>query len=1181
MYLSKLELHGFKSFADRTVVDFAPGVTCVVGPNGCGKSNIVDAVRWVIGEQRARILRSDKMDNVIFNGTSKRRSLGMSEVMLTIENTKGILPIEYSEVTIGRRLFRSGESEYLLNGVQCRLKDITDLFMDTGMGAGAYSVIELKMIEELLSDNAEDRRRLFEEAAGITKYKIRRGQTLRKLKSTQVDLDRVRDLTDELDKRVASLERQAKKAAKHKDFETRLHHLELSLAGLEYGGLSEEIVTARKERSAYADTAEGLSTKIASKEADFESLRVHHVDREKNVSEAQTALSEHTDKLRAAESDLRVGTERLSTISRDLARLAEEETSDVARREVLVRVKERAEQDISDAQPAADVAEKSLTDARRIKDEAQTTQQKHQVKLHNLRLEERQVTTRRVEQQRQLDRLTTRLEVIGAEMDERNAALKTLGDGNGDLDTRLAEARAQVDAARASFSKAETALSNAITERTTRSQALEEAQTTLRQAERAFDAARAEVSLLEGLVSSFDDFGESVKFLADQKDWTPTELLTVADVVSCADGVRLAVDAALGAFAGCIVVQTDDEARAAVSKLRAKDKGRATFVVLDRLGAAAGSSAKPPAGSKPLRSAVRVADSRYESLADLLFRDAWLVESVDAVTAPASGRSFAPSGEWMDASGMIHAGSTSEGASPAASRLGRREQLDDARATVSDCAKTLDAAQKAVSEARTHLDALSIDALRRALEDTRAVSVTAEKDLSRIEYELETATRRRDEIGTRLATLQQQKDTTEAELQSVTADLKKLTVSVADLQQKRGDAEAAFADIEEASREAFGLFNEANITAVQTRNRLDNLRRDLNRTIEDLAQMDRRATERTATITSLTEQQGVTESRCEELRDRIRGLQDARGELDDVVSAAKDGLMETRVAISEIEAALRELRRDREAALKEESRREIRLAEIETRVEDLVRSVAEDFEIDLATYEVEVDDSFNRQEARQEVQELRSRIRHMGPVNALALESFQEEKDRLTFMREQLDDLEKAENTLRTTIDEINTTASQRFNDTFAAIQTNFRRLFNELFGDDAAADVVLQDPNDPLESEIEIFAKPRGKKPSVLAQLSGGEKTLTAIALLFSIYLVKPSPFCILDEVDAPLDDANVDRFMQLIRTFSDSTQFILVTHNKRTMEAADRMYGITMREQGVSKLVGVTFEDGMQMVA
>jgi chromosome segregation protein len=467
------------------------------------------------------------------------------------------------------------------------------------------------------------------------------------------------------------------------------------------------------------------------------------------------------------------------------------------------------------------------------------------------------------------------------------------------------------------------------------------------------------------------------------------------------------------------------------------------------------------------------------------------------------------------------------------------------------------------------------------LDERRATQVEAEKELARLDYEQETVVRRRQEIQTRLATLEEQRTATASELESVTADLKKLTVQVAELQQKRGDAEAAFQDIEEASREAFGLFNEANITAVQTRNRLDNLRRDLVRTTNDLETLDKRAADRTSTLASLTDQKATTEKRCATLSGQIRDLQDARGALDEAVSEARNRLMDTRVEISDLEVRLRDLRREKETAVKEESRREVRLAEIATRLEDLVRSVSEDFDVDLTAYEVDVDDEFNRAEAKREAHDLRNRIRQMGPVNALALESFEEEKERLTFLREQLDDLEKAESTLMTTIAEINTTASRRFNETFGAIQENFRRLFADLFGEGAAADVVLQDESDPLESDIEIFAKPRGKKPSVLAQLSGGEKTLTAIALLFSIYLVKPSPFCILDEVDAPLDDANVDRFMQLIRTFSESTQFVLVTHNKRTMEAADRMYGITMQEQGVSKLVGVKFEDGLQLVA
>jgi len=401
-----------------------------------------------------------------------------------------------------------------------------------------------------------------------------------------------------------------------------------------------------------------------------------------------------------------------------------------------------------------------------------------------------------------------------------------------------------------------------------------------------------------------------------------------------------------------------------------------------------------------------------------------------------------------------------------------------------------------------------------------------------------------------------------------------LTLQEADMQQKRTDAEEAFAGIEEASRKAFSLFNEANITAVQARNRMDNLKRELTRVRADLETLTRRAEERKGATEQLLKQRQELQTRCNELQETIQERQKGRLELDEAVSAAKERLMETKVEISELEARLRELRRERESAMRGESDRAVRRAELETRLEDLLASFDEDHELDLKTLIWEIPEDFDRKEARSEVQDLKNKIRHLGPVNALALESFEEEKERLTFMNEQLEDLISAESTLMTTIDEINTTARQRFDETFNAIRENFRKLFEDLFGEGASADIELQDDHDPLESDVNIYAKPRGKKPSVLSQLSGGEKTLTAIALLFAIYLVKPSPFCILDEVDAPLDDANVDRFMHLIRTFSDSTQFILVTHNKRTMEAADRMYGITMAEQGVSKLVGVKFE-------
>jgi chromosome segregation protein len=892
------------------------------------------------------------------------------------------------------------------------------------------------------------------------------------------------------------------------------------------------------------------------------------------VVEAQGQLADHMESLRASESDLRLGTERLSTISRDMARLEEERAAAVGQRETLVELLTRTEKEMADVLPAAEKAEGELTDAKRIKDEAQTSQQKHQVMLHNLRLEERNAFNSRTDRQRLIDRLSSRIEISVADLQSAKAALEALDTAGTDLNERYSQAEKDLQQAIKLRDDAKSALTAAEMKQADLRTALDAARQEMRHAERAHDAARAESSLLEGLLAGYDDFAEPVQFLANSKEWSREEMLTVADVLSCDDDYRIPVDAALGDFASCIVVSTEEEALAGIQSLRSHEKGRATFLVMERL--AAMKAPKPAKSSlTSLASLVRVSRPEFEQLIPLLFAECYLVDSLDEAAKNTTGRLFTKTGEWSGPNGTIHAGSQATGSSPASARLGRREQLEEAHSRLHETEKKLQKHSKAYQTIEADLGAIPLRELKLEHDRLASAYATVEKAFSRAAYEKETLKDRKGEIATRMVRLTEQKELADAELATATKDLKSFTVKVAELQTKRSEAEAAFAGIEEASRKAFSLFNEANITAVQTRNRLDNLKRDAVRNREDIARLEQRAADRIEAAKQLTTQRSDLEKRCAGLQVTIQEKQEARGVLDEAVTAVKLSLMETKVAISEMETRLRELRRDRESTMREESNRAVRQAELETRLEDLLSSVAEDFEIDLTTYEFEVPEDFSKGRAKEEVQNLRTKIRHLGPVNALALDSYEEESERLEFMRSQLADLEHAEATLMTTIDEINTTACERFDATFGAIRTNFQRLFVELFGEDASADIMLQDDSDPLESDVLIMAKPKGKKPSVLTQLSGGEKTLTAIALLFAIYLVKPSPFCILDEVDAPLDDANVDRFMHLIRTFSDSTQFILVTHNKRTMEAADRMYGITMQEQGVSKLVGVKFEE------
>ena len=1183
MYLSKLELHGFKSFAAPTALHFDPGITAIVGPNGCGKSNIVDAVRWVIGEQRARILRSEKMENVIFNGTSKRRPLGLAEVQLTIENTRGVLPTEYSEVTLGRRLYRSGESEYLLNGVPCRLKDIVDLFMDTGMGAGAYSVIELKMVEEILSDNAQDRRHLFEEAAGITKYKLRRGQALRKLDTTQADLTRLRDLTEEIEKRVRSLKRQASRAARHRDLEERLHHLELTLAQAEYTRLTERARQLDAEKQHFHDELEGYTAQMAADEARLEALRTALIAQEQDLSEHQQRLAAHEQEVRALEADLRLVEQRLETTRRDRERTLREAEEATQQRAGLEKQTAAVEEAEAEALPARDAAERLLEEAAHARDAARRRAEEHREALHDLRHREQAAQDRYAADLRALDRLANRLDLLTREraalteqIAEHEAGQATQRDAREAARVWLEDARARRDAARDAFEKTEMEHEGARTR-------LDAAIDVLRRLERRHDAALAEAQVLDSLVASFDEFSDAVQFLAASPAWAPPEVRTVADVLTCAPEHRLALDAALGDLGACLVVRSEEDAYRAATLLRAEQKGQATFLLLDRL---RGDDRPPPgaSGGTPMQALVQAEAPRFAPLVPMLLRDCYFAETLEAAQAHAQqmdapARHITAAGEWVDARGLVHAGDARAETSATASRLGRREQLREAREHVARLQDELDAAATAVEAARAALDALPLDAHRHAVAEAEQQLAEAERLHTRHRVEQDAAARRQAELAERLAALEAEaadRQKERAPLEDAAADA---AAEIEALRAERETAEDAFQQAEAASRSAQDRFAEANVAAVEARNRVETLRRDRERTRQDLEALAQRAETRSARLGSLADTiRGAEEDRAA-LGERLEATRAQRGGLEDAVAQSRTALLQQRADVDVVEARLRKLRQAREQSLREENVRAVRQAEIQTRTEDLLASVHDAFGRALPDEPVPMEADFNEAAARQEVQSLRQSIKNLGSVNALALDEYEEEKERLDFMTSQMDDLERAEATLLETIDEINTTAAARFAETYEAIRTSFRMLFTELFGQEAAADLALADPDDPLESPIDIVARPRGKRPVGISQLSSGEKTLTAIALLFAIYLVKPSPFCLLDEVDAPLDDANVDRFMRLIRRFAEDTQFILVTHNKRTMEMADRLYGITMQEQGISRLVGVRFEDALEM--
>ena len=1196
MYLSKLSMQGFKSFARQTELAFDPGVTAVVGPNGCGKSNIVDAVRWVTGEQRARILRSDKMDSVIFNGTAKRKPLGLSEVSLTIQNTRGVLPTEYSEVTIGRRLYRSGESEYLLNGSQCRLKDILDLFMDTGMGPGAYSVIELKMIEEILSENNQERRRLFEEAAGITKYKVRRTQALKKLDSTQANLTRLRDLTEEIGKRVENLKRQAEKAAEARKIQEEMRDLELSLAQAGLNRYLEQEADLLKETRQLQSQIEASSTEQTRDEADLESLQKKLIDYEKELSGHQKKLNEHLEEVRSLETEKKLILERTNADRRLLERTTLENDDSQRKITLLLQSIKQVKVELAEARPRAEKAESVAAKAREESERMAENARKAWDSLQSLRSRQETLEEERRSRIRNLDRIANRIELLTEELSLAKEKANDFNASSGQSTISAKELEEELEKKRARADELHEEMQETDAKEKDLQEKIERALESLRQVERQHDAVAAEVQLLASLISSYEDFSESVQYLADTEGWTENSLLTVADVLGCRVDDQLAVNAALGAFSSCVVVKSEAEAISAFNLLRENEKGQTELIVLDRLegfnGDMSHMSMGDDLGARPLPSIIRAVEPVYQPLVDALLHNCFLVKSLEhgqevineMLDKLGSGgmpiRCFVRSGEWIDDRGIMRGGSETADQNPQMSRMQRREQHEQAIQSLRKLQEAMVSRQAELRDYRKQMDNLPIEETRRQQEEARVAFIETDKEYARVLQEQESFEKRRQELSLRVEELTESIKASNTESEELMAPMASTVEELEALRSQHDEAEEAFRSAEGENRAAMNKFSEINVEAVQERNKLDNLERDLNRAEERLSEQESLATDREAQIDVLNKNIDDNLKAKEELDKQIETLYAVRPDLDKAVSAAEQELMNTKTEIYDIESRLKGLRQSREKEMREENMRAVRLAEIQTRANDLVEKILEEHNRSLKENPIVLPVDFKIGPARESLQKNRSRLRNLGSINELALESYEEEKERFEFLTAQKQDLEQAEETLLETISEINETAATSFDETFQQIRVNFAELFSTLFGKDDTADLILENETDPLESPIMIVAKPKGKRPSAISQLSGGEKTLTATALLFAIYLVKPSPFCILDEVDAPLDEANVERFMELIRKFSDRTQFIMVTHNRRTMELADRLYGVTMQEEGVSELVGVKFDEASEMV-
>jgi chromosome segregation protein len=1183
MYLSRLEIQGFKSFAQRVGLNFDSGISAIVGPNGCGKTNIVDAIRWVLGEQRYSALRSDKMEDVIFNGTKGRKPLGMAEAMLVIENTKGILPSEYSQVTIGRRVYRSGESEYLLNKVPCRLKDILDLFMDTGMGSDAYSVIELKMVETILSDTTDERRRLFEEAAGVTKYKHRRKAAYRKLEGVQADLLRVNDIVTEVQKTVNALERQARRAGQFNEMKVRLRAAEIDLMEREYSQVHARTVPLEERLASLTADHSRHSIDLGEDETQLERLRTAVLEADRRLAEAQRDATLEREKIHQVDQKTLVAAERIRALRANIDRLQQEQADLHATRLSIEGSRGEVEAKIVGLL----TREASVQETLHVKQE--------DLRVFGERLEAKKEALRALNEG-MID-LVRRIAEVSAEQERRKSQSANLRgraqhaeDENRGyaeeilrLEQTVNELSAEDRRLRRLFAEGEMRTYEAEAKRGSLREQIEGLRRREVEVRGSMERTRARIDFLKGLIESREGLSEGVRFLSGHATWRSGQTPTVADAVSTDDRFRAAIEAALGESAGLLVVQTKAEAEEGIALLKQEGKGKATFVVMDRVPVIY-SRVSLPRVEGVLGWAIDLVSCRGEllPLVRLLLDRVLIVDgpaTASAVAERMSGlRCVTTDGEIVSGVGVQRGGSRrlDEGGS-----IGKQQQLEELARSLAADEESLRAIGRDRDLLQGEHDAVDLKGLTDAVKEIEKEMTGVEMRIAQLEFEKKRAADSVARNTEAVAALSAEADELDAESAAAEPERARQAEERGDIDRSLGAGTQELQGLEEEWTIRSAAVSDLGIELVNARNALANARAESERSGKTL-QESTASLERIAREIELGEREiGATTAGIAEFEEAARELRKELDRREEAQVLAETEAVRLRNDAHGRELRIRDQRRTQEDSLRNSHELELKVHDLKAKADHLRQRAREEFEIDLELKTYPDDEFVDFASLRDEIQSMRDRMKTLGNINFAAFEEYTEEKKRFEFLTTQRQDLIEAEKALLATIEEINATAQKKFLDTFALIRTNFIETFKSLFDPGDECDLRLEEGVDPLEAGIDIVAKPRGKRPTSIDLLSGGEKTLTAIALLFAIYLVKPSPFCILDEVDAPLDDANIDRYTRILRKFSNNTQFIVVTHNKRTMEAANALYGVTMEEEGVSKLVTVRFNQDAQVAS
>ena len=1186
MRLKKLYIHGFKSFADRVEMTFEHGVTGVVGPNGCGKSNISDAVRWVLGEQSARQLRGSRMEDVIFNGTEKRRRMAYCEVTLTFDNEDRSLPSDYTEVAVTRRVFRTGESEYLLNGAACRLKDVVDLFRDTGIGRDGYSIVGQGRVGEILSQKSEDRRQVFEEAAGIVKYKARKSEAEKRLDNTEQNLSRIADIISELESRLEPLRLQSEDARKYLAMREEQKRLDLNVFLIRSERYQEKIAELRL-------TAENMRETLAQNEREQQALNERREsvqnqlsEREERAAELRESLQALIQEVEAQEGQANVLRERLAASRREQARVEDEKRAAEEGETGMRRRIETLEGEIAregegvaareERQTALDRAlEEAEAAAARLETEAEDAKERvirFMNDMGDVKSEQARLTALGEAIDRQLTSLSA-----GAEEDSRVTAdlRRAVEDAEGVWDEENDRLKALNEAARE------------ISERTRR--AGEEYERLTAESQKLLSIKQelgSRLKLLTEMQRDYEGYNLSVKQVlmeAERRGGAGVHGV-VASILHAPQRLERALDMVLGGTLQNVVVDRDEDAKAMIEYLKRNRYGRATFLPISSIRGRTLDMGERRVLSMPgcvgLASEMVTYDPIYRGIVENLLGRTVIAEDLNSgIAIQRAGRYqfrlVTLDGDVMHSGGSMTGGSVQ---SRMTSLLSREREITESAENMKKLTEKLAQAQNQLKKGEEERAALKKE--RAQLFDDvhqQEIAVTrAEDHLARAREELNGHTGRaarvnearaqlaeqKAEILSQLDALGQRRETTEDEGEALRKKAQALQTSLSEKRaalnaqrQEAGDARVALA----TAKRGFEALK-------QDLSRLNAQKGDAARALAEAAESLRAlACRLKADEEALTTEEG----RLELAR---RGLNGAREDF----QRADESRLKAQTELKEISESAERLRVATEEFTDRSHRAEMALSRAENDLEQMTARIWEDYQLTYEGAEPFRDPDFKLAESEKRLNTLRAAIRAMGPVNVSAMDEYRETSERYRELSAQRDDLERAKNDLLGIISELTGKMETQFRAQFEQLDVYFRQTFTELFGG-GRAELRLEDPKDALNTGIEIVAQPPGKKLQMLSLLSGGERALTAIAILFAMLKLKPTPFCILDEIEAALDDANIDNFAEYLQTYSNKTQFVVVTHRKGTMSRCDALYGVAIEEKGVSKLVSVKLADAV----